>query len=397
MLTQMDNLMISLYVSCILIFWFYVTEIMKKSKIISSESDASVKVKQKQNTDIDFHIRPPSVNFQPCAMADLATMAPPGIQKPSTFAPPMDLNMTARPVVEKRETPLLTGLRRPGAMNGLGNGILTANLTLPGTQTQPQSSMSQPVDGALLQTSDQQTNKVSTFHEEEDKEPVSVIEHNEPIETIPIQEPTVQEAIQEQIALEVIPELAAQEVIAEPIQKQEIPETVIPAPVAQEPIQKLDKIINGPYIEKPAHVTIKNKPINVKPAANTVKEIKKPEPPQKNEENEQMRRLLQEKTRDADVLEALLDIYKNKHKIINGLLVCQYNQLIQLVKAQCGADKVEIITDEEGGCTIKKRRFVNVESIVVNVNGKSYDFRYGFPDQYATLARHGVDIKRVLV
>ena len=395
MIMRTDNLMISLYVSCILIFWFYVTEIMKKSKIISSEMDSSVNVKQKQNTDIDFLIRPPSVNFQPCAMADLATMAPPGAQKPSTFAPPTDRSVTARPVAKKREAPPpLIGLRRQGSMNGHGNSILTGNPTLPEMKQQPQNSMSQPVVGALLQTLGQQINKAFTSHEQEDKEVAPVVEQSKQVETTPKPEP-----VYEQVA---------PEAIQKPVQKQDMHPLVGHAQkqeILAEPAQKLDMIVNGPYIEKPNTVTVNTMPIDMKPVVNTATEAKKPEPnkvteklipSKKNEEHERMLRLLQEKTREVAVLEALLEIYKNKHKINNGLLVCHYNQLIQLVKAQCAADKVEIITNEEGGCTIKKHGVIDIESIIVEVNGKSYDFRYGFPEQYATLVRHGVDMKKVL-
>ena len=116
------------------------------------------------------------------------------------------------------------------------------------------------------------------------------------------------------------------------------------------------------------------------------------------ESTQQMQAILEEKTKRANVLEAMLDVYENKHQTINGLLTCKRQQLEGLVKAYTGATSVELMFENDGGCgcTASGPKVLDVESILVTVNGKSFDFRFGFNDAYADMVRNGINLKQVI-
>ena len=73
-------------------------------------------------------------------------------------------------------------------------------------------------------------------------------------------------------------------------------------------------------------------------------------------------------------------------------------QLEDLVKAYTNATSVELMIENDGGCgcTLSSPKIIDVDSIIVTVAGKSYDFRFGFNDAYADMVRHGINLKQVI-
>ena len=342
---------------------------MKKARILSSESDASIKIKQVQDTNIDLSIVPPAqqVNFQPCAMADLATMAPPTGPHKSTF----------NPILEE-----MSQTRCPSEM------YIHSSLMHPALMRRQVSESIQTV-GPSVQESPQITAKPSPSHEkslESDAEPV--------VKEKPLEKPK---------------ELARHEsrnhmdangfpiLIDRNLMSSELPKLRnIPPP-------RLSDIAHRAYINE--HIDETPKLIN---DISIIDELKRPEemlPDQpsikKAQEEEQerarLREILSEKVKRTEILESMLDVYENKHQTINGLLTCKQKQLEQLINAYCGAEKIELMFEPIScGCTGGSQKLIDIESILVTVNGKTVDFRYGFNDAYADMVRHGINLKQVL-
>ena len=355
---------------------------MKKARILSSESDASIKIKQNQDTDINLSIAPPaqSVNFQPCAMADLASMASPAtVHRPSTFNP-----IFAEDPILQRSYPQL---------------YQQLSLIHPGTRKDHRPASVQ-MDGQSVPASEQITVKASQSHNENIisravEEPVKEepVEQNQEkpkevpikrsIETLPVLEqrsfhygqlPTLKRSV------------GIHGVQPEP-KKESIDTAVLDGPF----IKPEQQTIEVPYIETP----IPNNDIPI------IDELKRPMDILRKpiaESTQQMQAILEEKTKRADVLEAMLEVYENKHQTINGLLTCKCQQLEGLVKAYTGATSVELMFENDGGCgcVAGSPKVLDIESIIVNVNGKSFDFRFGFNDAYADMVRHGVNLKQVI-
>ena len=74
-------------------------------------------------------------------------------------------------------------------------------------------------------------------------------------------------------------------------------------------------------------------------------------------------------------------------------LTCRYTDVIDLVKLYTNADKVEILTKNNK----RKNNAMDVDAITVYIGRKSYDFRFEYPDSYADIIRHNIDLKRVIV
>lgn len=287
---------------------------MKKARILSSESDASIKVKQRQDTTINLHIAPPSqsVNFQPSPMAELATMVPPTRLKASTFS------MIAE------EEPLVHPL--------------TA-----------QRLQSAPITPAIKEYASIQTDGPS----------------------VPVCEPVTTKLSQSQ-------------------------EEIIIGRDCNE------SILDGPFIATSPNSTLTD-PVepNQENDISIIDELKRPMdilPPQTPAVDQaRLRSILDEKTKRANILECMLDIYENKHHIVNGLLTCRRPQLEHIVKTYTNADDVELILEPiECSCFASGPKLLPIESIIVTISGKAFDFRCGFNNAYADMARHGINLKQII-
>ena len=144
--------------------------------------------------------------------------------------------------------------------------------------------------------------------------------------------------------------------------------------------------------------------IQDKQSLSIIDELKRPmevlvkAPADDQQEQQRLREVLNEKTKRAHILEAMLEIYENKHQVINNQLTCRRKQLEDLVRAYTGASSVELMIENEGGCgcTASAPKVIDIESIIVTVGGKSFDFHFGFNDAYVDMVRHGINLKQVI-
>lgn len=163
-----------------------------------------------------------------------------------------------------------------------------------------------------------------------------------------------------------------------------------------------ERIIDGPVIDADI-LPVMQEQISVTDIP-IIDELKRPmtmrqnSPQSVEKEREHLKEILDEKTKRACVLEAMLGIYESKHQIINNLLTCKQKQLEELIKAYTNATSVELMIENVGGCgcTASGPKIIDVESILVTVGSKSYDFRFGFNDAYADMVRHGINLKQVI-
>ncbi|KAK8864092.1 hypothetical protein M9Y10_004708 [Tritrichomonas musculus] len=94
-------------------------------------------------------------------------------------------------------------------------------------------------------------------------------------------------------------------------------------------------------------------------------------------------------------LETLLSIYELNPLRINNYLVCHYNSLMELIKILTQADKVELVIDEEKGCSscISNTKYMNIQRILVTKDDKTLDLKIGYNETYAQLIRYGISLK----
>lgn len=95
------------------------------------------------------------------------------------------------------------------------------------------------------------------------------------------------------------------------------------------------------------------------------------------------------------MLELLLSVYEDNPLRINNYLVCKSKTLMELIKNLTYADKVELLVDEDSGCTgcTSNAKYINIEKILITREGKSTEFKHGFNDVYTELIRHGISLK----
>ena len=94
-------------------------------------------------------------------------------------------------------------------------------------------------------------------------------------------------------------------------------------------------------------------------------------------------------------LETLLSIYEVNPLRVNSYLVCHSSSLMELIKILTKADKVELVIDDESGCTgcVSKSKYLNIQRILVTKGDKSNDLKYAYNDVYAQLVKYGISLK----
>lgn len=100
-----------------------------------------------------------------------------------------------------------------------------------------------------------------------------------------------------------------------------------------------------------------------------------------------------QKEKQIEILELLLNIYENNPLIVNSLVICKAQDLMQLIKLITDADKVEIMLDSDKTCTCSSSKFTYIESIFITKEGKTVDFKFGFNDKYTLLLKHAISLK----
>lgn len=94
-------------------------------------------------------------------------------------------------------------------------------------------------------------------------------------------------------------------------------------------------------------------------------------------------------------LELLLTIYEDNPLRVNNYLVCKSSTLMELIKTLTGCDKVELVVDEESGCTgcISNAKYMNIQRILVTKNNQTTDLKYSYNSVYADLIKHSISLK----
>ena len=101
---------------------------------------------------------------------------------------------------------------------------------------------------------------------------------------------------------------------------------------------------------------------------------------------------LEEKRR---MLELLLSIYEDNPLRINNYLVCNSKTLMELIKNMTYADKVELLVDEDSGCTgcVSNAKYMHIEKILITKDGVSTELKHTYNNIYTELIRHGISLK----
>ena len=94
-------------------------------------------------------------------------------------------------------------------------------------------------------------------------------------------------------------------------------------------------------------------------------------------------------------LEILLSIYETNPIKVNDLLICHSQTLMELIKILTNADKVELIVNDESGCTgcLSNTKYLMIDRILVYINNESFDLKYQFNNVYTELIRHNISLK----
>ena len=94
-------------------------------------------------------------------------------------------------------------------------------------------------------------------------------------------------------------------------------------------------------------------------------------------------------------LEVLLSIYEANPLRINSYIVCHSSSLMELIKILTEADKVELVIDEDSGCTgcVSNNRYMTIQRILVTKDDKTNDLKYAYNDVFAQLIKHSISLK----
>ena len=100
-----------------------------------------------------------------------------------------------------------------------------------------------------------------------------------------------------------------------------------------------------------------------------------------------------------EFLELLLRMYQSNPLKINALVIADNRLFMQMVKLLTGADKVELILDEdiscECGCTGNGDRLIYVSKVLITMNGRTEDLKYSRNDVYSQFTKYGISTKIV--
>ena len=97
-------------------------------------------------------------------------------------------------------------------------------------------------------------------------------------------------------------------------------------------------------------------------------------------------------------LELLLQVYEDNPIKINSYLVCKSSILMDMIKLLTNCDKVELILDDNIGCTgcISKNKYTYVSKILITKDGKTEDLKYAYNSIYSQFIQHGISLKVVV-
>ena len=114
---------------------------------------------------------------------------------------------------------------------------------------------------------------------------------------------------------------------------------------------------------------------------------------------EELENRIDELTNKNEFLELLISVYKNNPLRVNAVLVANNKLFMDMVKLLSGAEKVELVLDEnvscECGCSANAGKLIYVSKILITMNGKTEDLKYCRNDVYSTFIKHNISTKIV--
>ena len=75
-----------------------------------------------------------------------------------------------------------------------------------------------------------------------------------------------------------------------------------------------------------------------------------------------------------------------------------YDKVMDMIKLLTNCDKVELILDDNIGCTgcISKNKYTYVSKILITKDGKTEDLKYAYNSIYSQFIQHGISLKVVV-
>ena len=114
---------------------------------------------------------------------------------------------------------------------------------------------------------------------------------------------------------------------------------------------------------------------------------------------EELESRIDELSNKNEFLELLLSVYKNNPLKINAIVIADNRLFMKMVKLLSGAEKVELVLDEnvscECGCSASAGELIYVSKILITLNGKTEDLKYCRNDVYSTFIKHNISTKIV--
>jgi hypothetical protein len=109
-------------------------------------------------------------------------------------------------------------------------------------------------------------------------------------------------------------------------------------------------------------------------------------------------RILQEKDKQLEALNLIIEIIKSNPIVISKFIIADYESLIELIRLLTNSDSVEFTEkDFELGCCGFTDKLFYIDKIFVRKGGEVYNLKYNFPDVVRVLDLHNLSVKIVKI
>ena len=97
-------------------------------------------------------------------------------------------------------------------------------------------------------------------------------------------------------------------------------------------------------------------------------------------------------------LEMIIEMYETNPLRVNSCVVCESKLLMNMIKLLTNADKVELILNDDIGCSgcTGKDKFIYVSKILVTKDNKTEDLKYSYNEIYSQFVKFGISLKIVV-
>ena len=98
-----------------------------------------------------------------------------------------------------------------------------------------------------------------------------------------------------------------------------------------------------------------------------------------------------------EFLELLLEMYQSNPLKVNSYVIADNKLFMRMVKLLCGAEKVELVLDDDlsCGCCGSDSNLIYVAKILVTIDNKTEDLKYCRNDVYSQFTRYNISTKIV--